>query len=177
MEVRNCLVCGTEFLVTRVDRKCCTQVCSSSLASRRNYIKKKEAKLVQPRKEGEPGFRECNFCNEVKPIEEFYYYRESRHKQCKSCVYQKSRARYVKKTRERSAVDETLYSDLYDYLQYMKRKRFMANEVDIFRLIDMYDRVFPMALIPSDDDSEEVFNKMFYKLAKHYQVEVSDNNI
>jgi hypothetical protein len=168
-----------EFQQTRKDKKCCTQPCSSTYSARKNAVKRKEEKknLIQPRRIDEDREKLCNVCEVVKPIEEFYFNKGSRYKQCRSCVYNKSRARYVRKMRELNGIDKTLLIDLESFLMSMKRKRFMANEVDIFKLIDMYDRVFPTGLIPVSDDPELTFNKMLYKLAIHYRVEKTSVDI
>jgi len=107
--------------------------------------------------------RTCIICEEEKNVNEFYSYKKIRYNQCKKCIY-------AKKARER--YEETLkipkyYKELEKFVLYVKRRNYMVGHSDIFRLIDMFDKVFPSANVPTGDN-EYVFNKIFFRLAKQY---------
>jgi hypothetical protein len=36
-----------------------------------------------------------------------------------------------------------VYKDVEEFVLYMKGKNFKANEIDLFRLVDVYDKVYP----------------------------------
>ena len=82
--IRNCLICGTEFIAKRVDKKCCSQNCSSRL----NYHKKS----------GNTKYKElktCTNCRVEKSLTSFYHIHKTYFAFCKLCYDNHNEDKYL----------------------------------------------------------------------------------
>lgn len=63
--------------------------------------------------------------------------------------------------------NEKVYLDIEKFIEKIKRSNFMCDDIDILRLIDFYDILYPKKLnIPpyEEGDIESSYQKMFYKI-------------
>jgi hypothetical protein len=145
---------------------------------RKNNVKSvKVSNRYRSQLPNEPVEQTCTSCKISKHVENYYMVDLVlfiRSRQCRQCLSYKSRARRLKRD---TKLDTNLFSDLNKFLKYLKLRNFMATEIDIFKLIDMYDRTFPNSAMPIESDKELVFNKMLLKLIRYYKLEVEKNNI
>lgn len=66
-----------------------------------------------------------------------------------------------------------VYKDVEEFVLYMKSKNYKANEIDLFRLVDVYDKIYPSLLgLPkmskANPDYETSSIIMFDKVARWY---------
>lgn len=114
--IDNCFVCGAEFRKTRLDKTCCSKVCTNRLY----YLKKTGA--IQEKWMSSYTTPNIDIANEIEP-----------------------------------------------YLLDWKRRRFMLNEIDLFRVIDLWDKLYPNKFISDNMDRTELFEGMIMDLIFHYK--------
>lgn len=82
-----------------------------------------------------------------------------------------SRKRKIKKNNERNI---KLMSDIENFLHYMKSKSHYAELPDIFRLLDLHERLFPSTFIDDDADKELIFSKLYMEIIDSYKKSFKD---
>lgn len=160
LETRECLYCLESFLPSRKDKKCCSARCSTR-HSARNKNRTKREKIKSD------GTKKCLSCGKYKDLSQFYKSTRSVYAHCIYCI--RVRKQISNKFLEKK--DDT-YIKVEDFLMYMKRKHFYADAIDIYRLIDIYDLVYPNALtVPYVNDLEKSFMVMFDKVARWFSIQ------
>jgi len=163
---RKCLVCGNEFQVNRKDKMTCSTKCSSTLSVKRSRggYKKNKAK-------DDGNLRMCSNCFKWKDKENGFniinnYYLNI----CKDCNKENRR------TKNSELSKEDVYKQVEFYVLRMKAKKFMADQIDIFKLVDIYDKLWPnKQSIPNMSgyqiDYEKSCMTMFERIARWYKTE------
>jgi hypothetical protein len=164
-EVRECNWCEETFTATRVDKTTCSKICSSKYSAfRRGKGKPRVRKATQDNGD----MRKCNLCGKWKNRDQEFHKcnggNVSRCRDCKKEMYKSTKRKEDKKE---------LYQDVKKFVYYMKAKHYYCDGVDVWRLIDMYDRVFPTQLnLPHlsnyNMDMEKSVITMFHKIARWY---------
>ena len=164
-EVRQCLWCEEPFIARRIDKVCCDKVCSARYsASRRKQGKSRLRKKISD----DGDLRKCSHCSKWKNREkEFHKCGKFIVGQCKDCKKEKV------KSVDRKESKQDLYKAVGEFVYYMKSKHYYCDGVDVWKLIDIYDRVFPTQLnLPHlsnyNMDMEKSVETMFYKIARWY---------
>ena len=150
--IRNCLICGTEFIAKRVDKKCCSQNCSSRL----NYHKKS----------GNTKYKElktCTNCRVEKSLTSFYHIHKTYFAFCKLCYDNHNEDKYLI---AKLKIDN--FVDVEKFVNKIKRQKYMASDADIFTLIDLFDLLYPDDLTTYEVPLETL-NYYFYKMALWYK--------
>lgn len=103
-------------------------------------------------------------------------------KKCSSAYsYKKNATKFIKKRNAKSGTkprqkkvdykEFEAYLEVKQFIFKMKRQSYMAGFVDIFRLVDIYDKAFPkIQQIPQMNNIERSVNMMFFKLVNWYRV-------
>lgn len=164
-KIRECKWCEEPFEVTRVDKVCCNKTCSTKYSSWRKN--KGQPRLRKETYEiGE--LRKCTTCSKWKnKFEEFHKCGKFISGKCKDCKKENI------KSANRKENKKELYKSVGEFVYYMKAKHYYCDGVDVWRLIDIYDRVFPTQLnLPHlsayNMDMEKSVITMFYKVARWY---------
>jgi hypothetical protein len=168
-----CLYCGEPFS-GRKDRKACSKSCSSRLS----YLKKERITGVRkPRiiTYDDGDLRKCKVCQKWKSKETEFsskYFEGAgivTKRTCKIC------RKEGEKGKLRLEDKNTLYNDVKNYVLRIKAQNYNCYSIDVWRLIDLYDRVFPSQLnIPhtlyngKGTDMEMSSIVMFEKVARWY---------
>lgn len=147
---KECAWCGEKFTPRRSNAQCCKNVCSV----RYSYYKHKENKGIANK------LKKCVICGRFK--NDWLFNKQggiikSVCKNCEKCGTGNLVAKFdTVKT----------FAEVEKFLYEMKAKSYWANHIDIFRLIDLYDKVYPhLQNVPSSSDIEKSVNTMFYKVA------------
>lgn len=81
----------------------------------------------------------------------------------KKGIYEPDRVRLTKKQYDK------LYKDIEEYIYRIKSNAYYADTIDLYRLVDLYDRAYPhLENIPYSRNIEKSVVVMFLKLAKWY---------
>lgn len=150
--VKNCIVCGGEFIASRVDKQCCSKNC----ASRNHYY-------VKTGKTNHKKLKTCTNCGNEKPLSSFYNIRKTYFAFCKSCYNIHNADKFLI-----AKLKVNNFIDVENYVNKIKRQKYMASDIDVFSLIDLFDVVFPddLTTYPNPLDT---LNYYFYKLAFWYK--------
>lgn len=63
------------------------------------------------------------------------------------------------------------YIDVKEFIFKMKSQHFTADAIDVFRLIDLFDRVFPSTQrVPSCNNIDKSVNIMFFKIVNWWRI-------
>ena len=150
-----CEFCNKEYEnKSRKTTRFCSKECSGkSWASKNPYVHKKKA----------PEKVKCEYCSK-----DFMRTRSDRVVCSKECWYF-----YNKKRKGNIGSGIETESDylilLRDHLIDFKRRRFMLNEVDLFRVINLWDYIYPSRIMYEMDSNEEVFEAMLLDLMDYYK--------
>ena len=162
-EVRQCQWCEEPFIAKRVDKVCCDKICSTKYS----FWRRNNGKQRLRKKSYENGdLRKCTHCGKWKnKFEEFHKCGNFINGKCKDCKKEQSSDRKEDK--------KDLYEAVNKFVYYMKDKHYYCDGVDVWRLIDIYDRVFPTQLnLPHlsnyNMDMEKSVETMFYKVARWF---------
>jgi len=164
-EIRQCKWCEEPFEAIRVDKMTCSTQCSTRYSA---WRKSKGEPRVRKKTEENGDFRKCNRCSKWKnKFEEFHKCGKFISGRCKDC----KRENY--KSLNRKENKKELYEAVSKFVYYIKDKHYYCDGVDVWRLIDIYDRVFPTQLnLPHlsnyNMDMEKSVITMFYKVARWY---------
>ena len=98
-----------------------------------------------------------------------------------SSYYSSWKSRTLKKygvLNKREEVSRNQFLEVHNYLQDMKTKNFIADLVDIYKLVHFYDVAFPhLENLPKPGAPERSLPIMFYKLAVWYRNKKSRYNL
>jgi hypothetical protein len=71
----------------------------------------------------------------------------------------------------KSDKDKSTYFEIDEFVNKVKSKAYYADQSDIFKLIALYDELYPTTTIPEYPDSEYTFNIIFAKVLDWYKLE------
>lgn len=163
-----CAYCGTAFLSYRTDNRFCHKNCASTYNF---YERKGRLEEILNRVKDKKPTKTCMKCNLEKPIKSFYSYKKGTFSFCIPCHNENYKDRYNKKIREISNANLSVYPEIDDFVMRIKQQGYNASFLDIFILIDLFDRIFPQANIPFEGSGEKSFERMFMNICKWYMKE------
>jgi hypothetical protein len=105
-------------------------------------------------------FKTCLSCLERKSFNDFFNKHKTYWAHCKSCV-QKDKLIVFQKRLE----SDTTFKKCHELLLDFKSKRWFVDQIDLFRLIDIWDDIYPL------DTFGPNFDKIFKRVLKWYQLE------
>lgn len=150
----SCDYCGKEFIKEGQKKKAsyCSPSCNSA-----HWRQKKDKGYIKP-------LASCLYCQT-----EFVKTRVDRLFCSYKCgVYYKRVSKTSIKKYEKNKID---LLEIKDFVYDIKRKRFMANQVDIFKLIHYHAQVHPNRFYNDEDISKEtIFNSMYKDLVEHLKI-------
>ena len=167
-EDRMCVYCNTPFTATQNRVILCSKSCTTTY----NYfIKIGNLEKLQKRIESNKQLKTCQNCLIEKPLYKFFTYKKAVFSFCIECHEKRYKDKYLDKLNQLKNVDLSIYPEVDDFVNKIKRNNYMATMVDIFILVDLFDKISPQSNIPYDDDPDKSFNSMFYKVCKWYSKE------
>ncbi|MFY8170038.1 MAG: hypothetical protein ACOVK2_02860 [Candidatus Fonsibacter sp.] len=164
-EDRMCVYCGTPFLTNQKKSIFCSKSCTTTY---RYFIKIGDLDKLQKRIEKNNKLKACQCCLVEKPLYKFFTYKKTVFSFCIECHEKRYKDKYLDKLNELKNVNLSIYPEVDDFVNKIKRNNFMATILDIFILVDLFDKVSPQSNIPYDNNPDKSFNTMFYKLCKWY---------
>lgn len=91
-----------------------------------------------------------------------------------SAGYKRNREKQrIKAGQEKIKLDTQFqtYLDVKEFIFKMRDQHFTADAIDVFRLIDLFDRVYPTVLrVPSCNNIDKSVNVMFFKIVNWWRV-------
>jgi hypothetical protein len=166
-----CEWCEKEFSKIRKTAKYCSQDCNAKAWYKRHkergYVKKEKKPKIKVRKE--IVIENCVVCGA-----EFRKTRKDKTTCGRSCS---NKLHYLKKTGALAETYKTsnvvgkvdIANEIEPYLLDWKRRRFFLNEMDLFRVIDLWDKLYPSKFISENIDKTEMFEGMIMDLIFHYK--------
>jgi len=151
---RNCLYCDEIFIPTRRDKMCCSHQCSSLFS-----IKKRKNKIIINKKIID-GKKQCRACLKFKDLSLFYG-KKIKQANCIQCLSVK---------RASINYNENLYDEVYKFIYNLKLKNYYADIIDIYKLVDIYDRIYLTDSLPKINDIEASCCIMLDKVVKWYNI-------
>ena len=173
-DMLKCEYCGNEFKKIRKTARFCSQECNSKQwyidYKARGYVAK-NPKTTKPKKREK---REAEIVSCVICGNEFRKQRKDKITCSRPCA---NRHWYLKKlgvireTRvtQTTLIGEEMAKEIEPYLLNWKRRRFMLNEIDLFKAIDLWDKIRPNKYIPDVVDREQLFEEIITDLILHYK--------
>ena len=68
-------------------------------------------------------------------------------------------------------LDMRTYLDVKEFIFKMKSQHFKADAIDVFRLVDIFDRVFPSTQrVPNCNNIDKSVNIMFFKIVNWWRI-------
>ena len=104
--------------------------------------------------------RRCTICTLYRPIIKF----KGNNRICNVCLTKNNVSKNKKLILRET--DEN-YREADDFLRKMKAKKWLANEFDIFKLIDIYERYYPQATIAEGLDEDKAIKILEKIIKKH----------
>lgn len=164
-EERICVYCNTPFIATRDKTIFCSKSCTSTY---KYFIKNGDLEKLQKKIDKNKQKKVCTNCLVEKPLYKFFKYKKGIFSFCIECHEEKYKDRYLDKLNELKNVDLSIYPEIEDFVNRIKRNNYMATMLDIFILVDLFDKVSPQSNIPYDGNPDKSFSTMFYKICKWY---------
>lgn len=160
IKVRDCVWCGTQFLPKKNSKMTCSTKCHN------NYKYNLEKGNLE--KFNIDKTKACVNCRKEKKLSEFERVRKSFVSMCKVCVNEY----YDKKLNDvKLSNKHAIFFIIDDFIKEMKSKAYYAEQSDIFRLISLYDELFPTSTMPEHPNQEYIFNMVFAKLVDWHRKE------
>lgn len=145
-----CEYCGNDFKKARKKSKYCSPFCSTKAW----YIKKKI-------ENGIGATKECVVCKTL-------FIKTRKDRICCSSDCSKRYSYTVFRTKETLKPQEVFggfNNRVEEFLIECKRKRFYFDMIDIFKLVDLHDKIYPSKWLPdSNSDREKYFEEMLNDL-------------
>ena len=170
-ETLTCQWCKKDFLKIRKKAMYCSQECNARAwydnIKVNGYVKKEKKSKVKEKKE--TIIAKCVVCGAE--------FRKTRNDKTTCGRVCSNKLYYLKKTGVVQEKWTTSYispsynisDEIKPYLLDWKRRRFMLNEIDLFRVIDLWDKLYPNKFIAENMNREEVFEGMIMDLIFHYK--------
>ncbi len=156
----SCDYCGKEFIKEGQKKKAsyCSPSCNST-----HWRQKKDKGYTKP-------LASCLYCEK-----EFVKTRVDRlfcNYKCGTYYNQRTKLCRLSKTSIKKYKKNTIdLLEIKDFVYDIKRKRFMANHVDIFKLIHYHAQVHPNKFYNDEEVSKEtIFNSMYKDLVEHLKI-------
>jgi len=153
-KVKFCIVCGDQFQASRIDKMCCSKTCGATYA----YRKRSGIAISDKYKT-----KICTSCNNEQPLRNYYKRGKSHYPTCKTCLEEMYPDRF-----EIEKLKINNLKDIEEFLMKLKRQAYYADQIDMFRLIDLHDRILPTKLIDLDNPIE-VLSQQFEDVAFWYK--------
>ena len=157
---RDCIWCGTNFLPNKQSKITCSQKC---YAGYKYNLKKGNFDKFDLDKT-----KVCVACEKEKKLSHFERVRKSFSPLCKDCMHIHNDKKISKL---KSDKDKSTYFEIDEFVNKVKSKAYYADQSDIFKLIALYDELYPTTTIPEYPDSEYTFNIIFAKVLDWYKLE------
>ena len=173
-EMLKCEHCHKEFRKLRKTARFCSPECNSKqwyidYKERGGLPKFKVEKPKRSRKKKEIPIANCIVCGG-----EFRKTREDKKTCSRACA---NRVYYLKKSGKLKtdwvtknwSFNNDIAKTIEPYLLDWKRRRFMLNEIDLFRAIDLWDMIYPQRFISDGADRVELFEGMITDIILYYK--------
>jgi len=167
-EDRMCVYCNSPFVATREKTIFCSKSCNTTY---KYFINTGNLEKLQKKIEKNKQLKTCNNCLVEKPLYKFFTYKKSVFSFCIKCHEERYKDKYINKLNSLKNVNLSIYPEVDEFVNRIKRNGYMATMADIFILVDLFDKVSPQSNIPFLSEPEKSFNTMFYKICKWYSKE------
>ena len=75
------------------------------------------------------------------------------------------------KVKIKSHYNQKIYDEVTVFIFKIKRQSFRADAIDIFRLLDLFDKVFPLIKsVPSCSNIDKAANIMFFRIVNWWRI-------
>jgi hypothetical protein len=173
-EMLICETCGREFPKHRKTARFCSGTCNRTMwykeyVERGKVNKHPIIKTPKVKVKKEIEISNCLVCNA-----EFRKTRRDKLTCGRACA---NRITYLRKTNRLKEnyvnfdkpIVNNISKEIEPYLLDWKRRRFMLNETDLFRAIDLWDRIFPNKFLSDGIEREELFEGIITDLILYYK--------
>jgi hypothetical protein len=172
---KNCICCGAAFITKRKDKQVCSKRCSNVISNRKRKIVDKVEDNKRNLSIDNGDLRKCKVCLKWKNKDEDF----KKTKITKTYIITKRTCDECKKEKQKNKLRDEhkpeLYKDVKEFVLRIKAQNYNCYSIDVWRLIDLYDRVFPSQLnLPhtlyngKGTDMEMSSIVMFEKVARWY---------
>jgi len=67
--------------------------------------------------------------------------------------------------------DQAIYDEVNQFIFQMKSQHFIADAIDVFRLVDLFDKVFPTTQkVPNCNNIDKSVNIMFFRIVNWWRI-------
>jgi hypothetical protein len=172
--ILKCEYCDKDFVKKRRTSRYCSRKCGTRAWNKNfklnGYVKKNKKKEERSGyKKREIIIANCPICNS-----EFRKTRSDKMtcgQVCRNKFYQLKKRGVVAQSFKNNyvSVDNIIVDELKPYLLDWKKRKFLLNEIDLFTVIHLWDKLFPYKFIPDNINREELFEGMIMDLIFHYK--------
>lgn len=149
-----CEECGKEYMRVKKTSKYCSSKCVSKAWYRRTKNEKKEV-------EGIGKTADCVVCGKL-----YIKTRKDKLTCGKSCSTRYATLKWkTKETLNANEIFDSFNDKVEEFLYECKRKCYYFDAVDIFKLVDLHDKIHPSKWLPdSNSDREDYYQEMLIDL-------------